>query len=46
MLYKQDPSYSDLRVSVCLCYPLTPSTSRNMLQARSTPCIFLGYHVL
>ena len=43
ILYQKDPSYSHLRVFGCLCYPLLPSTSRNKLQARSTPCVFLGY---
>uniref|UniRef100_A0A6N2KBQ3 Uncharacterized protein n=2 Tax=Salix viminalis TaxID=40686 RepID=A0A6N2KBQ3_SALVM len=43
ILYQRDPSYSHLRVFGCLCYPLLPSTSRNKLQARSTPCVFLGY---
>lgn len=43
ILYQKDPSYSHLRVFGCLCYPLIPSTSRNKLQARSTPCVFLGY---
>ena len=26
-----------------MCYPLFPSTTINKLQARSTPCVFLGY---
>ncbi|KAJ9543556.1 hypothetical protein OSB04_023263 [Centaurea solstitialis] len=43
ILYQKDPSYSHLRVFGCLCYPLLPSTSRNKLQAHSTPCVFLGY---
>jgi histone deacetylase 1/2 len=43
ILYRKDPSYSHLKVFGCLCYPLIPSTSRNKLQARTTPCVFLGY---
>jgi histone deacetylase 1/2 len=43
ILYQKDPAYSHLRVFGCLCYPLIPSTSRNKLQAQSTPCVFLGY---
>jgi histone deacetylase 1/2 len=43
ILYQKDPSYSHLRVFGCLCYPLIQSTFRNKLQARSTPCVFLGY---
>lgn len=43
VLYQKEPSYSHLRVFGCLCYPLFPSTTINKLQARSTPCVFLGY---
>ena len=43
VLYQKDPSYSHLRLFECLCYPLFPSTTINKLQARSTPCVFLGY---
>jgi histone deacetylase 1/2 len=43
ILYQRDPSYSHLKVFGCLCYPLIPSVSRNKLQSRSTPCVFLGY---
>ena len=43
ILYQKEPSYSHLRVFGCLCYPLFPSTTINKLQARSTPCVFLGY---
>jgi len=43
ILYQKDPAYSHLRVFGCLCYPLIPSTTRNKLQPRSTPCVFLGY---
>jgi len=43
ILDQKDPSYSHLRIFRCLCYPLIPSTYRNKLQHRSTPCVFLGY---
>ena len=43
ILYQKDPSYSHLKVFGCLCYPLIPSVTRNKLQPRSTPCVFLGY---
>ena len=43
ILYQKDRAYSHLRVFGCLCYPLIPSTTRNKLQPRSTPCVFLGY---
>ena len=43
ILYRRIPSYSHLRIFGCLCFPLFPSTTINKLQARSTPCVFLGY---
>jgi len=43
ILYQKDPSYSHLRVFGCLRYPLILSTTRNKLQPRSTPYVFLGY---
>jgi histone deacetylase 1/2 len=43
ILYHKRPSYSHLKVFGCLCFPLIPSTTRNKLQPRSTPCVFLGY---
>ncbi|CAH9104714.1 unnamed protein product [Cuscuta epithymum] len=42
ILYQCDPIYSDLHVFGCLCFPLFPSTSIHKLQARSTPCVYLG----
>lgn len=43
ILYFRDPSYAHLRVFSCLCFPLLPPTNNNKLQARSNPCVFLGY---
>ena len=43
ILYQKSSSFSHLNVFGCLCFPLIPCTTRNKLQARSTPCIFLGY---
>lgn len=43
ILYQKNPSYEHLRVFGCLCFPLFPSTQIHKLQARSTPCIFLGF---
>ena len=42
ILYQSNPSYSDLRVFGCLCFPLFPSTTINKLQERSSPCAYLG----
>lgn len=39
----QNSFFSHLRIFGYLCYPLIPSTSRNKLQARSKPCLFLGF---
>ena len=43
ILYNKNPSFHHLRVFGCLCYPLFPSTTIHKLQARSTPCVLLGY---
>ncbi|GJU00292.1 ribonuclease H-like domain-containing protein [Tanacetum coccineum] len=40
-LYNQTPTYEDLRVFGCLCYPHVDASHK--LETRSTPCIFLGY---
>ncbi|KAI3518344.1 hypothetical protein L1887_06964 [Cichorium endivia] len=42
-LYQKDPSYLDLKVFGCLCFPLFPSTTIHKLQPRSTLCVFLGH---
>ncbi|KAM1301045.1 hypothetical protein ACFX2H_012130 [Malus domestica] len=42
-LFKKLPCYSTLRVFGCLCFPwLKPYTS-SKLDAKSKPCVFLGY---
>ena len=43
VLYHKAPTYTHLRVFGCLCFPLFPSSTIHKLQARSTPCVFLGY---
>ena len=40
-LFHQPPSYENLGVFGCLCYPYTHVEHK--LQPRSTPCVFLGY---
>nr|GEW07629.1 ribonuclease H-like domain-containing protein [Tanacetum cinerariifolium] len=40
-LYNQTPTYEDLHVFGCLCYPHVDASHK--LEPRSTPCIFLGY---
>ena len=43
LLFGSPPSYDDLRVFGCLCYPSTASTTPHKLAPRSVACIFLGY---
>ena len=40
-LYNKLPSYDNLRVFGCLCYPYIHVDHK--LQPRSTLCVFLGY---
>ncbi|KAK1415150.1 hypothetical protein QVD17_30922 [Tagetes erecta] len=42
-LYGRHPSYENLRVFGCLCYPNLSSTRPHKLSPRSTTCVFLGY---
>jgi transposase InsO family protein len=42
-LFKAEPSYSDLRVFGCACYPLLRPYNKHKLEFRSKQCIFLGY---
>lgn len=39
----KDPSYSHLRVFGCLAYAHVSKELRQKLDARTTPCIFIGY---
>ena len=42
--FETSPNYSKLRIFGCLCYPwLHPYSSHKLLDARSKPCVFLGY---
>jgi hypothetical protein len=43
LLHHKPPTYSDLRVFGCLCYPNTSATTTHKLSPRSVPCAFLGY---
>jgi hypothetical protein len=43
ILHNKQPSYDNMRVFGCLCYPNTAATSSHKLSPRSTVCVFLGY---
>jgi Reverse transcriptase (RNA-dependent DNA polymerase)/gag-polypeptide of LTR copia-type/GAG-pre-integrase domain len=42
-LFKKSPDYLFLRVLGCLCFPYIRPYNDHKLQARSKPCVFLGY---
>jgi hypothetical protein len=42
-LFKAEPSYSELRVFGCACYPLLRPYNKHKLEFRSKQFIFLGY---
>ncbi|OMO78631.1 Integrase, catalytic core [Corchorus capsularis] len=46
LLYNKSPDYSCLRVFGSKCFPFLRSHSKNKLEPRSLPCIFLGYSEL
>ena len=43
VLFHQKPSYSQLKVFGCMCYPNLRPFNHHKLQFRSIPCTFLGY---
>lgn len=42
-LFKKSPNYTKLRVFGCLCYPWLRPYSSHKMDAKSKPCVFLGY---
>uniref|UniRef100_A0A1J3HVA2 Retrovirus-related Pol polyprotein from transposon TNT 1-94 n=2 Tax=Noccaea caerulescens TaxID=107243 RepID=A0A1J3HVA2_NOCCA len=42
-LFKQPPNYLKLRIFGCLCFPWLRPYTKNKLECRSAPCVFLGY---
>jgi hypothetical protein len=42
-LYDTTPSYDQIHVFGCACYPNTSATAPHKLSPRSTRCLFLGY---
>jgi hypothetical protein len=43
VLFKMKPDYNRMHSFGCLCYPWLRPYTKNKLQPRSQPCIFLGY---
>ena len=43
LLFGTPPSYNDLRLFGCRCYPSTATTTVHKLAPRSLPCVFIGY---
>jgi histone deacetylase 1/2 len=43
MLFGVAPSYNELRVFGCRCFPNITATTPHKLATRSTTCVFLGY---
>ena len=43
LLFGTAPSYDDLRIFGCLCYPSTADTASHKLAPRSVAFIFIGY---
>ena len=45
MLFGVPPSYTELRVFSCCCFPNMTTTAPHKLAVRSTTCVFIGYPV-
>jgi histone deacetylase 1/2 len=43
LLFGVPPSYDELRVFGCRCFPNMIATSAHKLATCSTPCVFIGY---
>jgi transposase InsO family protein len=46
LLHNKAPTYHNLRVFNCLCYPNISATTVHKLSPQSIPCVFLGYPLL
>jgi hypothetical protein len=42
-LYNQLSNYKKSHIFCCVCYPWLQPYTQNKLQARSRPCVFIGY---
>jgi hypothetical protein len=43
LLHNKPPTYTDLKVLGCLCYPNISATTAHKLSPRTVPWVFLGY---
>lgn len=43
LLFDMPPTYNELCVFGCCSFPILTPTTRHKLEARSAPCIFIGY---
>ena len=41
-LFGKPPSYANLKIFGCLCYPWLKPYTKNKLDPKSTPCVYLG----
>lgn len=42
-LYNQFPNYKKSNTFGCVCYPWLQTYTQNKPQAKSCPCVFIGY---
>lgn len=42
-LFNKEPDYKSLKTFGCLCYPWLKPYSKNKLEPRSAPCVYLGF---
>ena len=42
-LLRKSPNYNSQRIFGCLCYPWLKPYSKNKLESKSTPCVYLGF---
>jgi len=45
VLFKTSPNYTKLKTFGCLCFPWLKTYTKNKLEQKSEPCVFLGYNI-
>ena len=43
LLFKEPPNYTSIHTFSCLCYPWLKPYTKNKLETRSKPCVYLGF---